>query len=116
MSAPAWLAFVALGVIWGLPYFFIKIALQELAPLVVAWGRLLLAALILLPIAWQRGALRTISAHWGAIIAFALVEFVVPFSAISLGERWISSSVAGILIAMVPLSVALISHFFGLFI
>ncbi len=114
MSARAWLAFAALGVIWGVPYFFIKIALQELSPLVVAWGRLLLAALILLPIAWQRGALHTISAHWGAIIAFALIEFVVPFSAISLGERWISSSVAGMLIAMVPLSVALISHFFGL--
>lgn len=114
MSTRVWLAFAALGVIWGLPYFFIKIALQELSPFVVAWGRLLLAALILLPIAWQRGALRTINAHWGAIIAFALLEFAVPFAAISLGERWISSSVAGMLIAMVPLSVALIAHFFGL--
>ena len=39
------MAFAALGVIWGVPYFFIKIALQELSPLVVAWGRLFLAAL-----------------------------------------------------------------------
>ena len=108
------MAFAALGLIWGLPYFFIKIALQELSPVVVAWGRLALAALILLPVAWQRGALGTISRHWGAITAFALVEFVLPFSAISLGERWISSSVTGILIALVPLTVVLISRYFAL--
>jgi drug/metabolite transporter (DMT)-like permease len=108
------LAFAALGLIWGLPYFFIKIALQELSPFVVAWGRLALAALILVPVAWRRGALRTINRHWGAITAFALLEFVMPFTAISLGERWISSSVTGILIALVPLTVVLISRCFAL--
>jgi drug/metabolite transporter (DMT)-like permease len=108
------MAFAALGLIWGLPYFFIKVALQELSPLVVAWGRLALAALILLPAAWRRGALGTIGGHWGAITAFALVEFVFPFTAISVGERWISSSVTGILIALVPLTVVLISRFFAL--
>jgi drug/metabolite transporter (DMT)-like permease len=108
------MAFAALGVIWGLPYFFIKVALQELSPFVVAWGRLALAALILLPIAWQRGALRAISRHWLAVGAFAMVEFVVPFTAITFGERWISSSVTGILIAMVPLTVVVISRFFSL--
>jgi drug/metabolite transporter (DMT)-like permease len=114
VSARAWLAFAALGVIWGLPYYFIKIALQELSPFVVAWGRLAVAALILLPVAWNRGALRAIDRHWGAIIAFALVEFVMPFTAISLGERWISSSVTGMLIALVPLSVVLIARCFAL--
>lgn len=113
MTTKAWLAFAALGLIWGVPYFLIKIALQELAPLVVAFGRLAVAALILLPVAWQRGALRTLKRHWAAITAFALVEFVVPFAAISLGERWISSSVTGILIALVPLMVVLISRCFG---
>lgn len=108
------MAFAALGLIWGVPYFLIKIALQELSPLVVAWGRLAVAALILLPVAWQRGALRACHRHWGAISAFALVEFVVPFAAISLGERWISSSVTGILIALVPLTVVLISRYFAL--
>jgi drug/metabolite transporter (DMT)-like permease len=108
------MAFAALGLIWGVPYFLIKIALQELSPLVVAWGRLAVAALILLPVAWQRGALHALRRHWGAICAFALVEFVVPFAAISLGERWISSSVTGILIALVPLTVVLISRYFAL--
>jgi drug/metabolite transporter (DMT)-like permease len=105
---------VALGIIWGLPYFFIKVALQEVSPLILAFSRVLLATLILMPIAWRRGALRSLGGHKTAIIAFGLVEFAIPFSLISLGERWISSSVTGILIAMVPLSVALIQRFFGI--
>lgn len=113
MSLRAWLAFAALGVIWGVPYFFIKLAIQELSPFVVAWSRVVLAAAILLPIAVHRDALRPLRAHRVALVAFAVVEFVIPFCAISLGERWISSSVTGVLIAMVPLSIAVISRFFG---
>jgi drug/metabolite transporter (DMT)-like permease len=113
VSWRGWTAFVALGIIWGLPYFFIKVAVQEISPLLLAFARVSLAAAILLPIAWRRGALRSLGKHKAAICAFALIEFAIPFSVISLGERWISSSVTGILIAMVPLSIALIQRFFG---
>ncbi len=113
MSWRAWFAFAALSVIWGVPYFFIKLAVQEISPWVVAWSRVTLAVLVLLPIAWRRGALKSLGSHFGAIAAFAAAEFVVPFAAISIGERWISSSVTGILIAAVPLSIALLSRFFG---
>ena len=113
MSWRAWGAFAALGIIWGLPYFFIKLSVQELSPIVVAFGRVMLGTVILLPIAWRRGALHSLREHKAAICAFALAEFVIPFSVISFGERWISSSVTGILIAMVPLSIALIQRFFG---
>jgi drug/metabolite transporter (DMT)-like permease len=108
-----WTAFVALGIIWGLPYFFIKIAVQEVAPFTLAFSRVALATMILMPIAWRRGALRSLGTRRAAIVAFGLVEFAIPFSLISLGERWISSSATGILIAMVPLSIALIQRFFG---
>lgn len=114
MTGKNWLAFAALGVIWGIPYFLIKVAVQEVSPFVLVSARLTVAALILLPIAWQRGALRGILAHSGALFAFAVLEFVIPFSAISYGERWISSSTAGILMAMVPIAVVLLSRFFAL--
>jgi drug/metabolite transporter (DMT)-like permease len=114
VSWRGWTAFVALGIIWGLPYFFIKIAVREVPPFTLAFSRVALAALILLPVAWRRGALRLLGTRKAAIAAFGLVEFAIPFSLISLGERWISSSVTGILIAMVPLSIALIQHFFGI--
>jgi drug/metabolite transporter (DMT)-like permease len=104
---------VGLGITWGLPYFFIKIAVQEISPFDVAWGRITLAALILLPIAWRRGALRTLATHKAAVLAFSLVEFTIPFCLISMGERWIPSSVTAILIATVPIIIALISRFFG---
>jgi drug/metabolite transporter (DMT)-like permease len=113
VSWRAWLTFAALGIIWGVPYFFIKLAVEELSPFVVAWGRIVLAAVILLPIAWRRGALRSLAQHKAAICAFAFAEFVIPFSAISVGERWIPSSITGILIASVPLTIILLSRFFG---
>lgn len=113
VSARAWLAFGALGIIWGVPYLFIKLAVQELSPFDVAWGRITLAALILLPVAWRRGALRALVTHKAAVFAFAIVEFAIPFSVISMGERWIPSAVTAILIATVPLIIAIISRFFG---
>ena len=51
MNARAWLVFAGLGIIWGLPYLFIKIAVRELSPFDVAWGRITLAALLLAPLA-----------------------------------------------------------------
>lgn len=113
MNGRVWLAFGSLGIIWGLPYFFIRLAVQEVSPFVVAWGRITLAALVLLPIAWQRGALRSLRGHEGAVCAFAVAEFIIPFSAIAAGEQWIGSSIAGILVAGVPLTIALIARFFG---
>lgn len=113
MNARAWFAFAALGLIWGIPYFLIKIAVGEVPPLFVAWARIALAASILLPIAQHRGALRATRAYWKPMLAFAVAEFVIPFSAISIGEQWIDSSVAGMMIALVPLSVPLIARFFG---
>ncbi|HVW69080.1 MAG TPA: EamA family transporter [Steroidobacteraceae bacterium] len=105
--------FVALCVIWGLPYFFIKIALTEVAPACVAWARVMLGAAVLLPLAWKRGALATMGRHKGAVCAFALAELIGPFFLIALGESWVSSSLAGILIATVPLIVIVLGPVFG---
>ena len=113
MSWRSWLVFAVLGVVWGLPYFFIKLALADIAPAGVAWGRIALGAAILLPIAWKRGALRSLGAHKGALIAYAFVELVGPFLLISVGENWISSSLAGILVATLPLMLIILGPAFG---
>ena len=114
MTWRTWTTFIALCVIWGLPYFLIKVALVDLSPAVVAWGRIALGALVLLPIAWHRGMLRPVLAHKGAIVAFAVCELVGPFSAISFAETRISSSLTGVLVATVPLVVAIIAPLFGI--
>lgn len=114
MTWPVGLTFAALSVIWGIPYLFIKLAVAEIPPLAVAWGRLALGAVILVPLAWRRGTLRTAARHWRPVCAFALAELVVPFPLISLGERWISSSLTAILIATLPFIVILLAPLFGL--
>jgi drug/metabolite transporter (DMT)-like permease len=113
MSWRAWATFIALCVIWGVPYFLIKLALAELSPLVIAWTRIALAAAVLVPIAWRRGVLRPALDHKGAVIAFAIAELAIPFSLIAAGEQWISSSLTGILVATVPLTVVIIAPLFG---
>ena len=113
MSARAWLTIAFLSVIWGAPYFLIKIALVELSPACVAWGRITLGALLLLPLAWRRGALRNVAAHWGAVLAFALFDLAGPFLLVATGETWVSSSLTAILIATSPLMVVLLGPLFG---
>jgi drug/metabolite transporter (DMT)-like permease len=109
VSARAWGLFAAVSVIWGMPYLFIKIAVEELSPSLVAWSRLTLAAVILLPLAWKLGALRGLGSRWRVLTAFAAVEMAVPWPLLGFGEVHISSSLAAILVATVPLFVALLA-------
>lgn len=109
MSARAWALFATVSVIWGMPYLFIKIAVDEMSPSVVAWSRLALAAAVLLPVAWKLGALRGLGERWRILALFAAVEMAIPWPLIGFGEVHITSSLAAILIAAVPLFVALIA-------
>jgi drug/metabolite transporter (DMT)-like permease len=110
MSSRAWALFVASSVIWGVPYLFIKIAVDAgVPPAFVAWSRIALAALLLLPLASRRGALRGLRGRGRAIVAYAACEVAVPFVLIALGERHLTSSLAAILVATMPLLVALLS-------
>jgi drug/metabolite transporter (DMT)-like permease len=108
MSARGWGLFAAVSVIWGMPYLFIKIAVDDgISPGFVAWSRVTLAALLLLPLAWRSGALRGLPLGW--LAAFAAAEIAIPFPLIGFGEQRISSSLAAILIAALPLVVAFLA-------
>ena len=105
MSARAWSLFAAISVIWGVPYLFIKVAVDGgLTPGFIAWSRVTLAALVLLPVAWRSGSLRGLPLGW--LTLFALVEMAIPFPLIGFGEQRIASSLTAILIATLPLVVA----------
>ena len=99
-----------MALVWGVPYLFIKLAVDGgLSPAFVAWARVTLAAVLLLPLAWRAGALRGLGARWRPLGAFAVVEIVVPFPLIAAGEQRVASSLAAVLIATVPLIVALLA-------
>jgi drug/metabolite transporter (DMT)-like permease len=107
VSPRGWILFAAVSVVWGMPYLFIKIGVEELTPGFVAWSRVALAALVLLPLAIKAGALRGLPLRW--LVAFAAVEIAIPFPLIAFGEQHISSSLAAILIAALPLVVAFLA-------
>jgi drug/metabolite transporter (DMT)-like permease len=68
-----------------------------------------LGAAVLLPVAWRRGALRGLGGRWRAVAAYAACEVALPFLLIAAGEQRVASSLAAILIASMPLMVALLS-------
>jgi drug/metabolite transporter (DMT)-like permease len=110
VSARAWLAFVAVSVIWGIPYLFIKIAVDHgVPPASVAFGRSAIGAAVLLPLALRAGTLSSLKGRWLWVVAYALAEIALPFLLIPVGEQHIASSLAAIGIATTPLIVALLS-------
>ena len=107
MTRKGWLLFIAMSVVWGIPYLFIKIAVRELDPSVVVFCRVGIAAAVLLPLAIQCGVLPQMRKQWPAIAALACVQIVGPFLLISFGEQHIASSLTSLLIAADPLLVVL---------
>ena len=108
MTRRGWLLFIALGVLWGMPYLLIRIAVETIDPLVVAGSRTLIGALLLLPVALHRNALAAAFRNWKWLLAFTLIEISVPWVLLGHAETRLTSSTAGILIAVVPLFAAII--------
>jgi drug/metabolite transporter (DMT)-like permease len=109
MTRRAWLLFATVSLLWGVPYLFIKVAVAEVPPVTVVFVRVALAAALLAPVAARRGALRGLRGRLLPLVVLSLTEITVPFLLISMGEQRITSSLAGLLIAAMPLFVALLA-------
>lgn len=103
MSRRAALLFAGLSIAWGIPYLLIKIAVEELSPLTLVFVRTALGALLLLPVAFARGWVRPVLARWPRLLVFTAVEITVPWLLLTRAEQHLSSSLAGLLVAAVPL-------------
>ncbi|GAY09444.1 DMT family transporter [Pseudonocardia sp. N23] len=107
-GARAWGLFVAVSVLWGLPYLFIGIALREgFGPVSLAAARVALAALVLAPFGLRRSRRALLHGRGGRLVVLAVVEVVVPFVLIPVGERTVPSGTAAVVIATEPLFVLL---------
>lgn len=108
-----WLGLVALVIMFGSAFMFTKLAVLEFPPIIVAAGRIIIAAIVLILIALIRresfGFLRN---TWLLIIALAIFGDCLPFYLISWGQQSVDSSVAGILMAVMPLTTIVLAHFF----
>lgn len=115
MTARGWFLFSLMGVVWGIPYLMIKVAVDApLSPSMVVFTRCALGALLLLPFAIRQGGLiRTVRTHWLPMLAFACIEIIGPWFTLTDAERHLSSSMAGLLIAGVPIVGVALARFFG---
>jgi drug/metabolite transporter (DMT)-like permease len=105
----AWIQMGLLAALWGASYMFIKVALDDVSPIVVVWVRLVLAALVLLPIAHRQGALSALRPHLPTVALLSVVQVAAPFLLITFGEKHLASSLAGILVASAPIFTALLA-------
>jgi drug/metabolite transporter (DMT)-like permease len=109
MDRRAWALLLVLGAIWGASYLFIKIGVRDMSPAMVAWLRVMLAALVLVPLAMRRGGLPDMRGMLAILLLLGAVQVAGPFLLIAAGEEEISSSLAGILVSSAPLFTALLA-------
>ena len=114
MSKRGAILFLSLGLLWGIPYLLIKVSVEYLSPEVIIFLRVFLAATILLPVVVKRGYLRQLKGHWKWVFVFAIVEIAFPFGALTFAEIKLSSSMAGLLIAAVPIVSAIFAWRLGI--
>lgn len=109
MDRRSWLLFATICVLWGIPYFFIKVALHGVSPEILVWARVVIGAFTLLPLVFVSSGLRQLWMRRWWLLLLAVIEVALPFTLIAAGEERISSSLTGILIATEPLAIGLLA-------
>ena len=109
IDARDWSLLGLLSVLWGGSFFFNGVVLRESPPLTVVLLRVALAAMILLPVLWAYRIRFPVGlSGWRPFFAIALLNNVLPFSLIVIGQTYIPSGLASILNATTPLFTVLV--------
>ena len=106
MSRRGWFLFILVGFLWGIPYLFIKVAVDPdngFTPATVVCLRTAIGAAILIPLAIRQKQLGAAIAGIKYVAFYALLEMIGPWILIGTAEQKISSGLAGLLIASVPI-------------
>jgi drug/metabolite transporter (DMT)-like permease len=106
MSRRGWLLFIMTGLLWGIPYLFIKVAVDPdggFSPAIVVCLRTAIGAAILLPWAIRQKTLGDAIRGIRYVAPYAVLEMIGPWILIGTAEQKISSGLAGLLVASVPI-------------
>lgn len=107
-----WAVFLALGLVWGSSFLWIKVAVEEIGPFMLVALRLLFGLLgLVVVLVWQKQPLPRDGRTWLAYLFMGVFNTAVPFTLISWGEQHIPSALASILNGTVPLFTIIIAHF-----
>lgn len=110
MSRRGWALFATIGVLWGVPYLFMKVAVEELSTPMIVFIRLMIGAILLLPIALSKLKLSQIRPYLKYIALYAVLEMVIPWALITSAQRDLSSGVVALLVSTVPIWATLFAH------
>lgn len=116
MSRRGWALFALMGVVWGLPYLLIRVAVDELTPPAVVLVRVGVATVLLVPLCLLRGARATLwpaLRRWRPLVVYTVVEIAVPWLLLTHAETALTSSLAGVLVAATALVAAVLSWVAG---
>jgi len=112
MSTRDWLWLIGLAIIWGASYFFGKVAVEDIGPLTVAFGRVIVATAILyVVIRLRQIPIPRTRDDWIPFFAMGVLNSALPYSLIFWGVTSISSGLAAILTATVPIFTVIVAHF-----
>ena len=103
----------ALAIVWGVSFFFSKVALAELPPFTLVLGRFGIAALALLLAARLGGHRMPSPRLWVGFFVLGALNSFIPFGLIAWGQVQLTSGLASILNATTPLFTALVAHAWG---
>lgn len=111
MSLKNWSILLFLSLIWGGSFFFNAVLVRELGPLTIAFGRTLIASIILIAVVYSRGLKMPSDFRlWGALAMMGFLNNLIPFSLIAWGQKSIDSGLASILNATMPVWAVLLAH------
>lgn len=112
MSKKGLILFLIAGTAWGMPYLFIRIAVEDFSTWTIVFSRVVIGAAVLIPIAMKRDVLKPALKAWPYVLAYAVIEMIFPWFLITEAEREINSGLAGLLVATVPFFGLLIGIFY----
>jgi drug/metabolite transporter (DMT)-like permease len=107
-------AFAALYVVWGSTYLAIRFAIETIPPLLMAGARFLLAGVIMYAIARWKGAPRESFANWRTALIIGGCLLLGGNGGVTLAEQYVSSGLASVIVATVPIYIALLAWWTGL--
>jgi drug/metabolite transporter (DMT)-like permease len=110
MKAIDWILLWTLSLLWGGSFLFNELALAGLPALTIVWGRVGLAAVLLMLAVRVSGQGMPPRPAWRALAVMGVLNNLVPFTLFLLAQGQITGGLASVLNATTPLFTVLVAH------
>ncbi len=107
-----WSLLTVLVLLWGTSFMFVSISVRDIDPLSTVTARIVIGALILLVVTYAKGYRLPVAWRaWAIFFVMGLMGNALPFFLITWGQQTVSSAIAGMLMATMPLITMILAHY-----